>query len=292
MEGAIQRQIENAIDAGEGDVLAQNLRRRVAASPSDLSARLDLAAHYAAAGFPEVALEHYRIASQAHPDDARVAVLLAKTLRGMKLNSEAKLRLEAFAARNSNTPAELWSWLGMAQDDAGDLQAAEKSHRSAVALQPGADSLHNNLGYNLLLQNKEAEAAEEFRKALSIAPNSAIAQNNLGLALAGKPGEAVSTLRSVADRATAHSNLAAILIEQGKYVEARRQLNLALGYKKDHAPALRNLQLLSELDGGSVTIPVPSGDTGWKRFRSGLRLLFLGEPDPADAKRTVDTASR
>ncbi len=292
VEQNMQRQIQNARDAGEGDLTAQALRRKVTANPDDLTSRLEFAAYYSATGFPDVALEHYRIAAQRNPANARVAILLAKTLRGLSLAFEARQSLEAFAVGNPDAPGELWSWLGMMQDDAGDFSVTEANHKKALSLQPNSDSAHNNLGYNLLLQGKEAEAAAEFRKALAIAPHSAVAQNNLGLALASLPGDALASLQSASDRATAHNNLGAVLIEKQKYAEARRQINLALGYKNDHPAALRNLQLLSEIDGGGLNVPIPDGRSGWNRFVHGLHLMFLGDQEPASPKGPVKTASR
>ena len=37
------RHVQNAVDAGEGDLEAKNLRQRVAANPGDLNARILLA---------------------------------------------------------------------------------------------------------------------------------------------------------------------------------------------------------------------------------------------------------
>jgi len=53
-----------------------------------------------------------------------------------------------------------------------------------------------------------------------------------------------------------HSNMAALLIEQGKYAEARQELDLALGYNRANAAALSNLKLVSELDGKPAVIPI------------------------------------
>ena len=80
------------------------------------------------------------------------------------------------------------------------------------------------------MQKKNEEAAAEFREALRLNPGSAVAQNNLGLALAGQNAttDAVANWQSAADAATAHNNLAAVLMEKGNYPEARKELQLAL----------------------------------------------------------------
>jgi Flp pilus assembly protein TadD len=192
------------------------------------------------------------------------------------LTAEARASLEGFLAAHASAGADLWSVLGIVQDDAGDYTAGERSHRTAAKLRDGSSPFHNNLGYNLLLQNRKTEAAAEFRRALEIDPSSAIARNNLGIALAGQPAEAVNQLRSVSDPATAHSNLAAVLMEQGDYEAARRELELALGYRKDHPAALHNLQLIAEAQGGGMTLPNGHNDSSWRRFVRTLGNVFLG----------------
>ena len=57
-----------------------------------------------------------------------------------------------------------------------------------------------------------------------------MARNNLGLALAnlGETDQAVANWQSASGPATAHNNLAAVLIEKGNYLSARKELEVAL----------------------------------------------------------------
>jgi Tetratricopeptide repeat. len=82
--------------------------------------------------------------------------------------------------------------------------------------------------------------------------------------------------QSVSGPATAHNNLAAVLMEQGRYEEARKELKIALGYNKDHAAALRNLLLISDLDGNPISMSTRPIASRWKRFSSGLKHAVLG----------------
>ena len=50
------RRVENAADAGEGDLEARTLRRRLAANVDDLDARMALAQLYSRRGLPDLAL--------------------------------------------------------------------------------------------------------------------------------------------------------------------------------------------------------------------------------------------
>src|SRR5207245_499216 len=84
-----------------------------------------------------------------------------------------------------------YSWLGILRDESGLWPVGEPAHRKAIELAPSADYLHNNLGYNLLMQQKNEAAAEEFREALKLNPGSQMAPNNLGMALAHSNPQAV-----------------------------------------------------------------------------------------------------
>jgi len=59
---SFDRQIRNAVDAGDGDFQLAQLREKVIASPTDITSRLQLGAAYEAKGYPELALDHYRLA--------------------------------------------------------------------------------------------------------------------------------------------------------------------------------------------------------------------------------------
>src|SRR5205823_2944323 len=152
------------------------------------------------------------------------------------------------------------------------------AHRKALELNRTADSLHNNLGYNLLMQMKNDEAAAEFREALRLNPHSQVAHNNLGLALANQnaTGEAVANWQTAADAAIAHNNLAAVWIEKGNYPGARKELEISLGYNKSLSAALRNLELVSRLDGNPALFQAKRDQTGWERWKAGIKKLFVG----------------
>jgi tetratricopeptide (TPR) repeat protein len=288
----MQRQIANAADTGVGDYLARELRQKMAAEPDNQSVRLELIDYYTRSGYPELALEHCRLAVARFPEWAEPQLRMARLLSGMKLTREAADGLGAFLGAHPQKAPEYDSWLGILRDQLKDWPAGEKAHRAALALDTTRDSLHNNLGYNLLMQNRPKEAAVEFREALKLRPDSEVARNNLGMALASIPDEtsspavtssagtsnndAVLHWQSVSDPATAHSNMAALLIRQKRYPEARRELDLALGYNKNHPAALANLKLVSELDGKPAVIPIRPVQTKWSRFRSTLTKIMGG----------------
>lgn len=279
------RQIRNAKDAGDGDYQLRVLREKVAAESGNIAARLELAKAYQERGYPDVALEICRLASGRFPESADVELALVRALRNMNQRNEAIESLEAFLQQHPQKSPDFPSWAGIMRDESGQFTEGEPWHRKALELDASQDSLHNNLGYNLLMQKKNDEAAQEFHDALKLNPHSPVARNNLGLALANQnaPVDAVASFQSAADGATAHNNLAAVWMEKGNYPAARKELELALRYNSNFPTALRNLELLSRLDGNPASFQVRQTESGWDRWKSGFKKLFVGPLD--DSRR-------
>lgn len=267
----MSRQVQNAVDAGEGDLELRGLRQRVASHPEDLDARIRLARAYQWRGLADVALEHERLAAQMFPDSAIAALELARTLRQVAEPAQALQVTEAFLAKHPGTSWELLSLQGILEDERGEFGRAEKSYRAALAVDAGRSAVHNNLGYNLLLQGMAADAAAEFRRAIELDPRSQIAHNNLGAALIAEkaPAEALAEWRKAEGPAAAHNNLAAVLIDQGRYEEARAELAQALKAQAGFPEALANLQLVAALDGKPGTMPAAPAKF-WKRVTTTL----------------------
>jgi len=283
------RQVSNAMDAGDGDYQLRRLREKVAAEPENIAARVELSDAYGERGYHEVALEISRLAVARFPESGEAQLALVRDLRAVNRRAEATASLELFLKAHPASDAKFYSWLGILRDESGLWPLGEPAHRKAVELAPGTDSLHNNLGYNLLMQKKNEEAAKEFEEALKLNPTSAIAHNNLGMALArsGASAKALAAWQATADPATAHNNLAAVWIEKGNYSEARKELQLALGYNKSHSAAIGNLELLGSLEtqapAAASKAESNGNDTRWERWKIGFRKLFVG---PLDDSRT------
>jgi tetratricopeptide (TPR) repeat protein len=275
-----ERQVRNARDAGEGDYALRTLRDKAAADPNNIPVRLELVKAYQDRGYPDIALEMCRLTAARFPDSGEVQLALVRALHATNRREEAVSGLEAFLNSHPQSGFEYSSWQGILRDEAGQWTEAEAAHRRALQAAPAADSLHNNLGYNLLLQQKYQPAAEEFREALKLNPHSDVAHNNLGVALANldQTGDALANWQAVSDAATAHNNLAAIFIEKAKYPEARQELQLALSYNKAHPAALKNLELVSRLDGKPASLALKPETTLWKRVVAGLVWLMGGGP--------------
>lgn len=281
-----ERQIQNAKDAGDGDYELRVLRERVEGDPASVPARLELARAYQQRGYTEVALEICRLAAARFPESSEARLGLVRALHDANRRAEAIEAAEAYVAEHPQAPAEYHSWLGILRDESGEWTRGEPHHRQALALAPGLDALHNNLGYNLLMQKKSGEAAAEFREALRLNPGLQVARNNLGLALAEmNSAEAVANWKSGSDEASAHNNLAAVWIEKKDYAQARKELEIALSYNRSHPAALHNLELVSRLDGKPPTIEGKPADSRWERFKTGFIRLWVG---PLDDTHTAD----
>jgi tetratricopeptide (TPR) repeat protein len=287
------RQVRNAIDAGEGDLQFRQLREKVAAEPDNIAARLELAKAYRERGLHEVALEISRLATARFPESGPAQLSLVRDLREVNRRAEAIAGLEEFLKAHPQTSPEYYSWLGILRDESKLWPLGEPAHRKAVELAPTTDYLHNNLGYNLLMQKKSDDAAAEFREALRLNPASELARNNLGLALANSnaAAQAVASWQSTSDSASAHNNLAVVWMEKGNYAEARKELELALSYDKTNAAALKNLELVSRRSGtpATVTLEDPPA-TRWARVKASVKHLFVGPLDEP-RKDVAKTAS-
>jgi Flp pilus assembly protein TadD len=196
------------------------------------------------------------------------------------------MHLQSYLRTQKDSPANVLSWAGIANDELGKYKDGEPLHRRALERAPGRDQLHNNLGYNLMMQGRKAEAAEQFRRALELNPASETARNNLGLALGDQPAAAITQFRQTSDLAVAHNNLAAYLYEKGDLAGARKELELALEYRKDMPQILENLRKIAALDGMPIQMPRRETHSFWKTFARGLKHTFVA----SEAKSSIGTA--
>jgi Tfp pilus assembly protein PilF len=248
-----QKQKISTFDPLTDDTRAQALQARLKANPKDLSAYLELGAIYESYNLFDAASGQYtqalQIGSVPNADAALVEQAMlgfARMAQSLGQVHDAIPVMERFAKDRSS--ANAWNQLGLLHEAGADLASAEKAFRQALTLNPESDRFHNNLGYNLLLQKKTEPAADEFRRALELNAVSAVTRNNLGVALArmGDLQGALKEFESSADPATAHNNLAVVLLEEGRYEQSRDELVKALQIRNSFAPALENFKLVQE----------------------------------------------
>ena len=141
----------------------------------------------------------------------------------------------------------LWSNLGVALINKGDLVGAIEAGRRAVALSPNNAGAHNNLGAALLRKGEIDMAVESFRAAIGLDPGYGSAHGNLGSALVGKGrvDEAIAAcregIRLDPNFAMLRVSLGFALWARGLYDEAIAAYREAIRLEPDLAMAHCNL---------------------------------------------------
>src|SRR2546426_642688 len=251
LRGVFKRQIQRASTPLGEDARIQALEARLKSNPQDAAARLELGSVYENYKLYDNAFAQFRQAVQLPPPDGSAAEQavagLSRSARSSHQSQEAIAPVETLVEQRPS--AVSWNELGLLYQDVRDLGRAEIAFAKAVALMPEWDRAHNNLGYNLLLENKTEEAEREFHKAIELNPSSTTARNNLGTLLArrGDLEGALQQFQLASDAAAAHNNLAVVLLEMGQYERSREELVKALAIRRYFAPAMANFKLVQEL---------------------------------------------
>jgi protein O-mannosyl-transferase len=129
----------------------------------------------------------------------------------------------------------------------GRRAEAIEEYRQALRIAPDYAHAHNNLGSLLMAARQLEDAQAHFERALAIDPSYAEAHNNLGklLGYEGRTTEAAEHLRralAIKDSyPEAHYNLAQVLAAQGRALEAVGHYTAALAQFPDWLPALSDL---------------------------------------------------
>jgi RNA polymerase sigma factor (sigma-70 family) len=179
--------------------------------------------------------------------------------------------------------ADDWIALGNAQMAKGKLDEAIQSYRMAIALDPRRPDAHNYLGVALLntgqppraytnlgLALKVNEAIAEFREAIRLKKDFAVAYYNLGNALNdnGQLEDAIAAYREAIrlkkDYADAHNGLGNALRDKGQLDEAIAAFREAIRLKRDYAEAHNGL--------GNALRDKGELDEAIAEFRGAIRL--------------------
>lgn len=126
---------------------------------------------------------------------------------------------------------------------------AETLYRHALAKNPRAWMVHNNLGTVLARKKLAQEAIEQYRHAIRLNPRFAEAYNNLGLTLAQTAGLAEAmdpfeqAVRIKPDYLEARMNLGAALMSAGRWEEAAQHYRKATELRPGYAQAHNSLGL-------------------------------------------------
>ncbi len=141
------------------------------------------------------------------------------------------------------------------QDNAA-LSSAEQEFKTELTSNPWDADSEYELGETYRLESKLEPAKEHYRRSIQIDPNLGVAQTALGdlLFSEGKPQEALPHLeagvRLGADDETAYYKLSRAYEAMGRREEAKREMDLFLKLRKEHASPHR----ATSPDGGASPI--------------------------------------
>ncbi len=276
-------QVRNAVNMGDGDLEVQALRKRLLENPTDTMLRRRLAAKFKASGYPDLELEHLRIAFELAPADLSLGLDLANALNEQRLSTQANQVLAA-ALKDSKPTAAQWSSVAILTDSIASLSEGEALHRKALSLDTNNFNFSNNLAYNLIRQNRSSEAEQILRELLRAKPTHELARNNLAKLYAtqlNQPEEALLHWKAISGPAAAHNNLAAAYIELGKWAEAKIELEKALALRFQFPEALQNLQIIAARTGGTVDLNLDRDKkpSSLSKLARALRHVFVSDDD-------------
>jgi Tfp pilus assembly protein PilF len=140
--------------------------------------------------------------------------------------------------------------LAVLYDRQGKVSESGEYYRRATASQGENPALYCNRGYSLYLQRRWTEAEASLRQAIALAPGNQRAHNNLGLVLAhtGKATEALDEFRKAGcTDAECHVNLALALAVEGDWAGAHASYEQAASLDPGSAAARKGLQQIEEL---------------------------------------------
>jgi Tfp pilus assembly protein PilF len=220
----------------------------LAQSPDDAQARLGLAEARLGAGrhAEAEALFSQLVESEGVRMAAREGLGRAQLARGD--SGAARDTLEALV---EEAPERWRGWLALAQLHDGERRwgEADAAYRRGLAAAPRKELLHNNWGVSLMARGEHARAAEQFRHALELRPDLAVARGNLELAYAllGRFDDVLAAARHE-DRARTLNNLGYVAMQGGDLQRAEAYLVQALEAHPSFYPrAWHNLQQLQRL---------------------------------------------
>ncbi|MCG8590783.1 MAG: tetratricopeptide repeat protein [Proteobacteria bacterium] len=186
------------------------------------------------------AVRSYRRGLEVEPQNVELLNSLGFALFQQGKSEEAVVALER-ALEVDPAHWKAHNNMALASIDIGELELAEAHYRESLALEP-QPAIYNDLGFVLERQGLADEAAEFYRKALELDPQSASAHYNLAASLArsGKLTEAERHFRAVLEvspSSRAHTGLGLVLGQQGKMDEATASLRDAIALDPKNAAA-------------------------------------------------------
>jgi tetratricopeptide (TPR) repeat protein len=264
------------LDSGEYDAASIEYATALRLTPEGRDRGPLLVLHgrsLAGLGHAEEAVARYREALGAGFDRPQVRLLLATALIDLERFVEAIPEFRLGLAGKDDGGAR--NNLGYALERAGDRAAAAEEYRRAASLAPDLPSPHLNLGRVLLREGRTEESLAAFGTAARLAPDSALAHAQLGDTLwkLGRPDEAAAAYRAARnlapDDAPLRDGLIKSLLAAGRNREAVAELRAVAD------AGTRDAALLNELAWRLATAPDPALRDPVEAVRMSLRSVEI-----------------
>jgi Flp pilus assembly protein TadD len=191
---------------------------------------------------------------EARPEDKKIALAYARSLRARDLNDQAAAVLQNVAIKNPRD-REVLAAYGKALADAGRLQEAKNALENADSPDSPNWSVVSTRGSIADQMGDHMEAQAYYETALKLAPGEPSVLSNLGLsyALSHDLRRAEQVLREAAASPRAdmreRQNLALVLALQGKFAEAEQVSQRDLSPQQAHDNVASIRQMISQNNG-------------------------------------------
>ena len=164
---------------------------------------------------------------------------------------EAIAELQVAATTVGPQLAEANNLLGLAYDRLGWHRQAAEAYRRALTVAPKDYVILANLGYSLYLADDHSGALKRLKQAAKLAPAEPVISNNLGVVYArlGRHGDAYKNFAKATNEYEAHLKLAGILEDQRRDAKAARHYEAALRLQPGASAVLERLVAVYERTG-------------------------------------------
>ena len=181
-------------------------------------------------------------------------IVLAVTAYGTGKHEASVNLLKRVIKVNPDLP-QVYSNLGNARKELGNLDQAKENYEKAIELDPNFAEVYHNLGNLYRDQGKFDTAKTYYQQALKL--NSQLEKTYINLGLlerdAGNREQAIDyhnkLLALYPNHAEGYNNLGLLQSEEGNYEEAEASLKYSIQLKPEYADAYNNLGLLCQSQG-------------------------------------------
>jgi tetratricopeptide (TPR) repeat protein len=227
------------------------------------------------------------------PTGLTLCVAVALGLMTAKRNEVYTSDISTWADVASQSPhnARAHYNLGNSLRRADRREEAVEAYRDAIIADPTHVNAHHMLGTTFSELRLHDEAAEQYRQALTLDPGFVPARMNLArnLQRRGLPDAAIAELRVALDNAgprigpdilaATHTDLGAVLVNQGRLVEAEAELRKAMSLNRFYPEVHYQF--------GRVFIARGEIDRGIQAFENALKL----DPTHSKARQALQAAA-